>query len=277
MTSEILARMSGREDDDRTSILCEGTLVPYSEIVVRARRCASTLLAGRPSLRGVRVGLLAEPGASFVQAFFGILYAGGCAVVLSPLHPALEMQWMCTDAEVECILATPSMQEVASGLGHPVRALGPLFEGGIAALPCPAAADPALQLYTSGTTGRPKGAVLTHGNLSIQQEVIGEAWDMGEGDVLLHALPLHHMHGLCIALLTALGAGASVRMLARFDAATVWDSMVSCTWRRSTRPRPRPGSAGPPARGACGSRPAEVLPCPFRSGNAGSRRPATTR
>jgi len=229
MISEILARLSGRADDSRPAILCEGTTVPYSAVVEGARRCASALLGGRPSLRGVRVALLAEPGPAFVQAFFGILCAGGCAVVLCPMHPAPEMQWMCIDAEVECILATSAMAEMASRLGHPVRAIEPLFEDAIVALPSPGAGDAALQLYTSGTTGKPKGAVLTHGNLSIQQEIIGEAWEMRESDVLLHALPLHHMHGLCIALLTALGAGASVRMLPRFDAPAVWDSMESST------------------------------------------------
>jgi malonyl-CoA/methylmalonyl-CoA synthetase len=80
-------------------------------------------------------------------------------------------------------------------------------------------------LYTSGTTGKPKGAVLTHGNLSVQQELLREAWGLHEHDVLVHALPLHHMHGLCIALLSCLGAGASVRLLPTFDAARVWDEM----------------------------------------------------
>ena len=72
----------------------------------------------------------------------------------------------------------------------------------------PAGQDAALQLYTSGTTGKPKGAVITHANLATQQELLAEAWGWRENDRLLHVLPLHHLHGLAIALLAAIGAGA---------------------------------------------------------------------
>jgi len=88
--------------------------------------------------------------------------------------------------------------------------------------------SPALQLYTSGTTGRPKGAVLTHANIGIQQQLVGDAWGFSQSDVLLHALPLHHMHGLAIALLTALGAGAATRMRS-FEAPAIWDEMADAT------------------------------------------------
>jgi malonyl-CoA/methylmalonyl-CoA synthetase len=79
--------------------------------------------------------------------------------------------------------------------------------------------DPAVLLYTSGTTGKPKGALLTHENLAVQAELLRNAWAFTEDDALLHALPLHHLHGLAISLLTALLAGSRVRMLPRFDAA----------------------------------------------------------
>jgi malonyl-CoA/methylmalonyl-CoA synthetase len=83
-------------------------------------------------------------------------------------------------------------------------------------------------MYTSGTTGKPKGAIITHGNVAVQQRLVGEAWGFGPHDVLLHALPLHHVHGLEIALLTALGAGAAARMRS-FDATKIWDEMADAT------------------------------------------------
>jgi malonyl-CoA/methylmalonyl-CoA synthetase len=95
-------------------------------------------------------------------------------------------------------------------------------------LPAPQQTDAALQLYTSGTTGKPKGAVITHANLEVQQELVGAAWGFTPKDTLLHALPLHHMHGLAIALLTALGAGAATR-LTTFDAAAIWEAMKEAT------------------------------------------------
>ena len=89
----------------------------------------------------------------------------------------------------------------------------------------PSGADVALLLYTSGTTGKPKGALVTHDNLAVQARLLAEAWAWSERDSLLHALPLHHLHGLGISMLTALLAGARVRMLPRFDARRVWDEL----------------------------------------------------
>ena len=85
----------------------------------------------------------------------------------------------------------------------------------------------ALLLYTSGTTGKPKGAMITHANVATQAEIMGEAWGISGADTLLHALPLHHLHGLGISLLNALLAGASLRMLPRFEAARVWEEIAS--------------------------------------------------
>ena len=81
--------------------------------------------------------------------------------------------------------------------------------------------DPSLVIYTSGTTGNPKGAVLTHRNLVCDARNIIDIWQFSAGDVLCHALPLFHVHGLCFALHTALFSGAHVRMLDGFKPETV--------------------------------------------------------
>src|SRR5262249_22055362 len=83
-----------------------------------------------------------------------------------------------------------------------------------------------LLLYTSGTTGKPKGAMLTHANVAVQAELLRDAWAFRATDTLLHALPLHHLHGLGISLLTSLLAGARARMLPRFDARRVWEAFA---------------------------------------------------
>jgi malonyl-CoA/methylmalonyl-CoA synthetase len=83
------------------------------------------------------------------------------------------------------------------------------------------AQDMAMICYTSGTTGRSKGAMLTHGNLVQNMEALHRAWRWRQDDVLLHGLPLFHIHGLIVALHGALNAGAAVRMFDRFDAARI--------------------------------------------------------
>jgi malonyl-CoA/methylmalonyl-CoA synthetase len=76
-------------------------------------------------------------------------------------------------------------------------------------------------LYTSGTTGRSKGAMLTHGNLVANAQTLARAWRFGKGDVLLHALPIFHVHGLFVAINTVLTSGSSLLFLAKFDAGEV--------------------------------------------------------
>jgi malonyl-CoA/methylmalonyl-CoA synthetase len=85
----------------------------------------------------------------------------------------------------------------------------------------------ALILYTSGTTGRPKGVVSTHGGLTAQIEMLVEAWGWTSQDRILHVLPLHHTHGIVNALLCALWCGATCEMLPRFDAGVVWERLSS--------------------------------------------------
>src|SRR5690606_15958272 len=82
-----------------------------------------------------------------------------------------------------------------------------------------AADDLACMIYTSGTTGRSKGAMLTHDNLLSNAEVLVRAWSFTRSDVLLHILPIYHVHGLFVALHTVLFSGASMLFRARFDAA----------------------------------------------------------
>ncbi len=206
----------------------------YEDVAERSRRIAGALgaLAVKPA---DRVALLLMPTAEFVSAFFALLRLGACVVVLSPLHPPLEMRAMLDDAGASLVLTETTLLahlgEAATG--RRVVRLEDLSSGAAAEGPptplAPSSRKDALQLYTSGTTGRPKGAILTHENLVTQQRLLREAWAFSEADVLLHALPLHHMHGLVIALMTALGSGASVRMLPRFDAQVIWDNFPQVT------------------------------------------------
>jgi malonyl-CoA/methylmalonyl-CoA synthetase len=207
---------------------------PWRDAVRSAEGVAAALLGGRRSLEGERVAILVSPGSSFVACFFGVLRAGGTAMVLSPLHPAPETAYFCDDAQVQTIVVSRHLAQRVAALDRRRLLAEELVAHPRSSIRAtPEQDDPALLVYTSGTTSEPKGALLTHANLSVQQELLATAWGLGESDVLLHALPLHHVHGLCIALLSALGAGAGVRLLdfscSPFDARLLWESLADAT------------------------------------------------
>jgi malonyl-CoA/methylmalonyl-CoA synthetase len=230
--SSLLARWRLHATTARPAVIDASATHTYRVVDERAHRVASALLQGRASLSGERIGLLIAAEAAFVEAFFGVLLAGGVVVVLSPLHPAPETTYFCDDAEVTTLVVSPELVGRVNEIAHGRRLLltDELRNAPLDAIaPEAIGTDPALQLYTSGTTGKPKGAVISHDNLAVQQALLEEGWGFAPSDVLLHALPLHHLHGLGIALLTALGAGACARMLPQFDAIAVWEAMASST------------------------------------------------
>ncbi|MGZ6066747.1 MAG: AMP-binding protein [Polyangiales bacterium] len=138
----------------------------------------------------MRVPILASPTWEFVRELEDVWRRGACAVVLSPLH---------TQAEREALWSR------AHEVSH---------------------VNDALVLFTSGTTATPKAARLTHENLRAHSQVLHEAWRWTADDRLVHALPLHHLHGLGTSLLTARWAGAKVDLLPKFDPTLVWDAIA---------------------------------------------------
>lgn len=171
-----------------------------------------------------RLAVIATPTRGFLVALLAVMRARMVAVVLSPLHPPLEAGAACDRAKVAAVLAHESAFAPLLG-GRTVLALSELHARGD--LPTPAADDDALILFTSGTTAAPKGARITHGNLLAHARVLHEAWAWRRSDRLIHALPLHHLHGLGTALLTALAAGATVDLLPKFEPRAVLEAIAS--------------------------------------------------
>jgi malonyl-CoA/methylmalonyl-CoA synthetase len=197
----------------------------------QAGALADALLAGRASLEGERIAILAAPGARFVAALFGVWKAHGTAVVLLPEHPDDEHRYALTDAGARTLLVSDEhAKAAATSLARPIAiedVAPPMPHASRAFAGAPDDA-PALMLYTSGTTSKPKGAVLSRRNIAVQATLLRDAWGVTPEDTLLHALPLHHMHGLAIALVNALFAGASVTML-KFASHDVWRAMGDAT------------------------------------------------
>lgn len=187
---------------------------PLEVVFASSCRLASSFSAGE------RVALLMQPGSGWLEVFLAVCRAGATAVPLPLGATAVERAHYLREAEVARIVTDDAH---ARALGDELSRVGlALYEdlrrsARDAALPTVSAEAPALVLFTSGTTGRPKAALLTQANLAAQTRALRGAWRIDDADVLCTALPLHHLHGIVVALLTAISAGASVRMHQRFD------------------------------------------------------------
>ncbi|WDO08539.1 acyl-CoA synthetase [Streptomyces murinus] len=166
--------------------------------------------------RGDRVAVWATPELETVVAVVGVLLAGAVAVPLNPKSGEKELAHIVSDSAPSLILAAPGTQ-LPSSLGDLERV--EVDVDARADLPHPELPDdaPALVVYTSGTTGPPKGAVLPRRALTSTLDALADAWQWTEADVLVHGLPLFHVHGLVLGVLGPLRRGGSVRHLGRFS------------------------------------------------------------
>jgi malonyl-CoA/methylmalonyl-CoA synthetase len=202
--------------------------------------------AGRLSRLGLGSGsrLLWSPERSLraVVSHLGALRAGATVVPVNPSASSRELRHLVGDASPDAAVVGAAGASavcdsgVALVLDHELRpAAGaprsrPAAAGSAPGghLPPPGAvAGPALVGYTSGTTGTPKGALLTQANLLANSLALAAAWRMSPEDRLLHALPLFHGHGLCAALYTSLLVGGSVVVLPGFEVAALCDAMAA--------------------------------------------------
>jgi malonyl-CoA/methylmalonyl-CoA synthetase len=208
-------------------VAAEGTF-RHRDLIDASARVASSLLDGRPDLAEARVAVLAPAGWQYVASQWGIWRAGGIAVPLATSHPPAELEHVIRDSGAEIVLVHPEFAATMRGLAAAsgARILGtPEALGRTtlhSTLPEVAENRRALMVYTSGTTGKPKGVVTTHANLHAQVTSLVTAWGWTAQDVILLVLPLHHVHGIVNVLTCALWAGACCEMAGKFDAANVW-------------------------------------------------------
>lgn len=216
-----------RERAEHPAIIDDRERVSFGLLGQRVARVAAELRAR--GLGGKRVAMLVTQGSGWVEAFLGIIAADAVAVPLSHLHPEAEQAWFVEVSRASAIVVgADTAARVAPYAGAlPVLHVEALRESRLPPAPTDTRTDDvAVILYTSGTTGKPKGALISQGNLESTARLLGKAWRWSEDDVLLHCLPLHHLHGLGIALLTSLLAGGTTRMLEKFDGPRLWDEMA---------------------------------------------------
>lgn len=232
----------------------EGRVFRYADVRESALRWADAFRR-QGVQRGERVALFLENSPAFLEAYLGAQLAGAIVVLVNSQYRQVELRHILHDAgvrlivtdlprraelarvsaelaELEAVVVADAEAVVASALSS---ARGPLVEVTATqflqgAVPeedyLPAAEDVALIGYTSGTTGRSKGAMLTHENLLANARAVAEAWRWTGADRLLLTLPLFHIHGLGVGVHGSLLVGGAIDLRRRFDAEEVFDTLL---------------------------------------------------
>ncbi|GAB4531997.1 MAG: malonyl-CoA synthase [Amphiplicatus sp.] len=215
----------------------------YGMLDALSARIAGALLAcgARP---GDRIAVQVEKSAENVALYLAALRAGFVYVPLNTAYTDEEVGRFLTDAEPAVFVCAPEREETLAPAARAAGARGALTldaAGRGTLIDCaednipyagaaPRTADDlAVILYTSGTTGRSKGAMLTQRNLASNALALHEIWGFRPGDALLHALPIFHIHGLFVALHTAMLNGSEIIFLPGFDVAAVRESLQRAT------------------------------------------------
>ena len=212
------------------------TEITYEEVNLDTNRLANAFLDAGIE-KGDRVILLMQKSLFFIVGHLALQKIGAISVPLNPGFKKSELEYLLADSDPKMVLSDVSLKKIVEEIDPVLRVMvidtrlpyAELDLFGSASDAPPAvdieADDPGLIIYTSGTTGKPKGAVLTQRNLVHDAKNIMKIWEITESDVLCHALPLFHVHGLCFALHTSLLAGASVLLLDRYSPETVIEAL----------------------------------------------------
>jgi malonyl-CoA/methylmalonyl-CoA synthetase len=228
-----------RKDKAAITFLRDGaveTEISYLELEIDTNRMAN-VFQNLGVEKGDRVILFIPKSLIFVVAHLALQKIGAIAVPLNPGFKKSEMEYLLQDADAGLILTEPGTESLIKEINPELKNLvidtqKPYHDIDIFNSASEdfspveiKSDDPGLIIYTSGTTGKPKGAVLTQTNLIHDARNIIRIWQISESDVLCHALPLFHVHGLCFALHTALLAGAHVVMLDLFSAQRIIETL----------------------------------------------------
>jgi len=214
---EILAAAFPTDLAKPAFLLSDGSEVSYGRLEAEVSRVAGHLVAQGVE-PGDRVGLQDEKSVAGVVIYLATLMAGAVFLPLNAAYTPAEVEYFVKDAEPRLFI-TDAVRFVAEAAeATPLIDTYPSEDGDLAAI-----------IYTSGTTGRSKGAMLSHGNLIANAVALHAAWGFTPDEVLLHALPIFHVHGLFVALHCAFLSGAPMVWLPKFDDAQVLEGLAKST------------------------------------------------
>ena len=218
----------------------DGRTVSYGDVFTGSARLAHVLVAAGVA-PGDRVAVQVEKSAEAILLYLACVRAGAIFLPLNTAYTTAELDYFIGDAEPRLVVCDPSKQDAIAGIARgatvltlDARGAGSLMDKAVSqpgdfADVARAPDDLAAILYTSGTTGRSKGAMLSHANLASNAVALRDCWRFTADDVLLHALPIFHTHGLFVATNIMMLSGASMLFLPRLDPDTVFSLMPKAT------------------------------------------------
>ena len=227
---------------DAVLIRADGSEVTGAELFALSGQIANVLVQSGVE-PGHRVAMQTEKSVEALALYLACLRAGALFLPLNTAYKTAELDYFLTDAAPTVVVCDPASEDELSALTTPngitLLSLDATGEGSLkdeaARVKDDFAAAPrtpddlAAILYTSGTTGRSKGAMLTQDNLLSNTQSLIEAWQFTDQDTLLHALPIFHVHGLFVATNVSLLAGGKMIFLPRFDLETVLEKLPQAT------------------------------------------------
>ncbi|TYL92261.1 malonyl-CoA synthase [Bradyrhizobium rifense] len=233
----------GLNDPKRLAIETQdGAHISYGDLIARAGQMANVLVA-RGVKPGDRVAVQVEKSVANIVLYLGTVRAGAVYLPLNTAYTLNELDYFIGDAEPSLVVCDPSKAEglapIAAKVKAKVETLGPDGKGSLTEAAEKASSefatvsrandDLAAILYTSGTTGRSKGAMLTHDNLASNSLSLVGYWRFTDKDVLIHALPIYHTHGLFVATNVTLFSRASMIFLPKLDPDLIIKLMARAT------------------------------------------------
>lgn len=245
MSGNLFARLAAGFPKERGRTFLEtpsGRAMSFADLLGRTGRIATLLKIAGVS-PGDRVAVQVEKSPEAVCLYLACLQVGAVYVPLNTAYRPAELTYFIADCEPKLVVCDPEAECALNGVASSVRAaLYTLAADGTGRLTdeantlpsdrevtARAGGDLAAILYTSGTTGRSKGAMLTQDNLWSNAVALHRLWGFQPDDVLIHALPLYHTHGLFVALNLMLMNGGKLILLPKFDAEQVIDLMGRAT------------------------------------------------
>src|SRR6201991_2590214 len=242
--ADLFSRLFDRLDDPKRLAIetASGERITYGDLIARAGKVANVLVECGVKT-GDRVAAQTEKSVEGLVLYLATVRAGAIYLPLNTAYTLNELEYFIGDAEPSLVVCDPSKAEgfagIAAKVGARVETLDASGKGSLtdAAAKAPAEFitvprgndDLAAILYTSGTTGRSKGAMLSHGNLASNSYSLVDYWRFTKDDVLIHALPIYHTHGLFVASNVTLFARASMIFLPKFDPDLIIKLMARAT------------------------------------------------